>query len=276
MPQKKSLKSLEARMDAQLRDFGYGPVGDEEQRGTSLPRMAVRGAAAGAGVAGLGAAVMNRKKIAQGVGSGMEKAGGYMRNQGVLTKNIKAGRVMGDIGKKIISGGKKLQGFESVGEIIELAERVAELELEEEREFADAEKQRNPVGIYLTGGPVGLYDRAKYKESGLAYRKRDALKDGMKGGMAGTAAGYGAAGAVLGGAAGLGALAAKGKLPKGMLRKVGAKAGSAFRNGSPGLVAGAIGAGSLASIGTSIKVQHGSAEKRRKALLMQRLQGGEG
>ena len=140
MPQKKSLKSLEARVDAQLRDFGYGPVGEEEQRGTSLPRMAVRGAAAGAGVAGLGAAVMNRKKIAQGVGSGMEKAGGYMRNQGVLTKNIKAGRVMGDIGKKIISGGKKLQGFENVGEIIELAERVAELELEEEREFGSVDQ----------------------------------------------------------------------------------------------------------------------------------------
>jgi hypothetical protein len=167
--------------------------------------------------------------------------------------------------------------LQSVEEITALAAKVAQMELEAEedlKEFADGEKQRGKVGMYLAGGPVALYDQKKHRESGLVYRKRDAVKDGLKG----TAANYGAAlgtGAGVGlGALGLGALAAKGKLPKGMLRKVGVKAGQAVKKGSPKLLVGTGLAASAAGLGAHLKVQHGSAEKRRKEALVARLQGG--
>ena len=123
-------------MDAQLREF-YGPPQEEEQRRASLPRMAVRGGAAAAGAAGLSAAYVNRKKLAGGLGAGMEKAGGYLRNQGLLTKNVRAGSLMHQVGKKMVGAGGRMKMYEDVDTIIDLAARVAEMELEAEEEVRE-------------------------------------------------------------------------------------------------------------------------------------------
>lgn len=274
-------------MDAQLHAFGYAPAADENQ-GPGMPRKIVRTAAAGTLAAGGLAAFKNRSAIA-GAGKNVARTGlkktasvaGQASN--ALHKTALKGSGLGmkaagagsTILQKASTGMRKVAKTFSradVDNIIDLAARVAEMELEAEGvEFA--EDQRSKLGMYVAGGPVGLYDQKKYRESGLALRKRDAFKDSVKGGVAGQVAGMGAGLGVLGGAAGLGVLAAKRKLPKGGLRKAGVSAARALKNGSPKLAVAAGGLGAATAVGTTIKVQHGSAEKRRKALLAQRLRG---
>lgn len=279
MAQNNTLRSLEARMDEQLHAFGYGPSEEEKRNGSGrLIGAAALGTAGAVGYA-------KRKQIAGGIGTGMGAAGDALRKRASLGPRAAVmnptgvRKVAGQAGDLLLRGAKKMKGFHDVEAIIELAERVAELELEAEEEIIEFEKdpnrQRGAIGTYMAGGPVALYDRKKYRESGLALRKRDAAKDSVKGSLAGNAASLGVSAGILGGAAGLGALAAKGKLPKGMLRKAGVKAGQSFKKASPKLAGGAIVAGGLAGLGTGMKVQHGSAEKRRKKLLMDRLQGAE-
>jgi hypothetical protein len=296
------LISLEERMDAQLQSFGampedyYSPgypVVNEKYRSDLRKKRA--GAVVGAGALGLaGAAAMSNPKIREGAKSaaqmGLRKtAMGTDMLGNKLAKIATApgagasrmGRLAGKGSSGMVSAGRLLRKTANFSRaeadaVIELAQRVAMIELDAHEFASDPERQRGKVGMYMTGGSVGLYDQKQYRKSGLAYRKRDALKDGMKG----TAANYGAAaatGAGVGlGALGLGALAAKGKLPKGMLRKVGVKAGQAMKKGSPKLLLGTGLAATLAGSAAHIKVQHGSAEKRRKKLLLERLnQGGE-
>jgi hypothetical protein len=175
----------------------------------------------------------------------------------------------------LAKGRKKLYGLEAqVEAIVHLARRIEGLEFEE--------KQRNPIGIagagslgtgYL-GSASAVMSRQKFKRSGLVYRKRDAAKDSVKGGLAATGAAVGAGA----GALGLAALAAKRKLPKGILRKAGVKTGQFLKKAAKDparmkkLKIGAALGG--AAVGTG--VQTASANKRYKEKLRQRLEGGEG
>jgi hypothetical protein len=290
MAQKHTLRSLEARMDEQLHAFGYGPSEEEKRNGSGrLIGAAALGTAGAVGYA-------KRNEIKRGVRVGAYKgaealgdasarltksSGLWGKNPqkgvgGFLKNTAATGAAVGARGLRKVS---RMLSAEDMDFIVELAERVAMIELAVEEDIIEFEKdpnrQRGAIGTYMVGGPVALYDRKKYRESGLALRKRDAFKDNLKGSAAGAAATYGTVGAIGAGAYGLGRLAANRKLPKGMLRKAGVKAGQAYRKASPKLASGAIVASGLAGLGTSIKVQHGSAEKRRKKLLMDRLQGGE-
>ena len=152
-----------------------------------------------------------------------------------------------------------------VDRIVELAQRIEGLV-----DFDDAPaapQQRGKVGMYLVGGPQGLYNQKKFKDSGLVYRKRDAYVDGAKGGLTEVAAG----GAAAAGAYGLGRAGVSGKLPKGILRKGAVKAAQFMKKSPMGtmaaITAGATGAGIAG-------VQH-SANKRKAALLKQRMAGAD-
>ena len=99
----------------------------------------------------------------------------------------------------------------------------------------------------------------------MAYRKRDAAADSFKGGLVNGATTVGAIGAGVG----VSKLAKSGILPKGMLRKGAVRIAQTLKKNP---VAAMVGTGAAATA-AGMAVQHGSAEKRRKALLMQRLQG---
>lgn len=181
-----------------------------------------------------------------------------------------AGGLAGKIRKvsKMFSAGQ-------VEAIAHLAERIAVLELEAEEEglteFADTE-QRSPYGVALAGAAGGNYissvgavrAQGRFKEAGHVYRKRDAFKDSLKGSGVGAGTSVGLLGAGLGGAAALGALAGKRKLPKGMLRKVGVKAGKAVRSiTKDGRKLAAAGqAAGLAGAGAGFYAQGKFADKR--------------
>jgi hypothetical protein len=281
------LYSLSSRVEEQLRQFTM----EEEDR---TGRKIVGAAAAGAGAAGaykLHQAAMNR--AGAGGGSGMiprqgRTASAYKKAAEGFAGDMKgkARGVAGDaLGKGssllrkgagvLAKGRKKLYGLEeTVDRIVHLASAIETLDFEE--------KQRNPLGVAYAGAmgtgypgaAVALTKRKKFKDSGLVYRKRDALKDSAKGSLAAT-------GAVLGtaaGALGLGSLAAKRKLPKGLLRKAGVKTGQFIKKAAkdPALARKAgIGLGLGAGL-TGASVQNASANKRYKERMRQRLEGGEG
>jgi len=154
--------SLEERMDAQLHAFGY-TTNQEEPYSSSLPRQAVRGAAAATLVGGAGLAYKNRgaikagaKDIArQGVektAGGVDALGEQMRKRAWKAsannslKGVADSRMVGGLAKGAeVAGGmsKKIRGiskFLSAGEIhaiTHLAERIANLELEAEDDLID-------------------------------------------------------------------------------------------------------------------------------------------
>jgi hypothetical protein len=272
------LLQLAARADEQLNHFNAD--GEEEQPNGG--RIAGGVAAAGAVAGGAYAANKYGPKLKDAARTGLKKtasAAGQASNTlykkavaagvpysqtpgvaGLLRKGQgKASGMLQGVSKKL----RKVARAFTVGDVerlVSLASRIEAL-----NDFSEPEPQRSAVGMYAVGGAPGLYEQGRYRKSGLAYRKRDAVKDNLKGGVASTAT----AGALLGGGVGLGKLAAGGKIPKGMLRK-GAVKGAQFLKKNPmGTLVGA----SLAGTGTGLAVAHGSAEKRRKALLMQRLHG---
>ena len=264
---------------------------EEEDR---TGRKIVGAAAAGAGAAGaykLHQAAMNR--AGAGGGGGMiprqgRTASAYKKAAAGLAGDMKgkARGVAGDaLGKGssllrkgagvLAKGRKKLYGLEeTMDRIVHLASAIETLDFEE--------KQRNPLGVAYAGtvgtgypGAVSaVRQRSKFKNSGMVYRKRDAAKDSLKGGAAAT-------GALLGvgaGAAGLSVLAAKRKLPKGMLRKAGVKTGQFLKDaGKNPALARKVGTGlGIGATLTGAAVQNASANKRYKERMRQRLEGGEG
>jgi len=248
--------------------------------------MAVRGAAAGALGAGGYLAYKNRDKIVPFSKQGLAKTGSLARQaeQSLLQKataaNVPYSQTPGVAGilRKAAGKGSSLLGKaaknieklataftrKDIDRIVELAARITDLEA---REFGDPEPQRSKLGIAATGGVQALYDRGKYKKSGLVYRKRDALVDSTKGGLANA----GTTAAALGAGYGVSKLAASNKLPKGALRQGAVKIAQTLKKRPLTAALGAAGAATAAGLA----VQHGSAEKRRKALLMQRLQGAQ-
>ena len=258
---------MAAAADEQLRQFVSN---EDDPRRNSLPRAAVKGAAAAAGAA-YGAGKL-RNAVINKAGA-VDDYGNLVARKGMWKSAAKSwANPLKDAGKKILekgSGflGKAAKAFDrkDIDRFVDLAARVAELELE--HEFGEPEKQRSKLGMYAAAGPFGLYEQGRYKRSGLVYRKRDGLVDGVKG----SAAGYATTAGLLGAGAGLGKLAASGKLPKGMIRKGAVKSAQLLKRNP--LTAG-VGAG-VAGVGSMMAVAHGSADKRRKALLKQRLQGGQ-
>lgn len=161
-------------MDAQLHQFGYGPVSDEEQqaqRGTSLPRMAVRGAAGGALAGGAYAAYKNRDAVKGAARTGIKqvaKKTGWASNQ--LHKQAMAGSGVGmkaasagsELLRKTTSGLRKVaKSFADVDGIIELAERIADLELEHEFAGVDQFRQANGVRYADPSKPVKSLNKMK-------------------------------------------------------------------------------------------------------------------
>jgi hypothetical protein len=136
-------------------------------------------------------------------------------------------------------------------------------------EFADTE-QRSKLGVGIAGAAGGNYINAipamraqdRFEKAGHVYRKRDAVKDSLKGSAVGGATSVGLFGAGLGGAAALGTLAAKRKLPKGILRKAGVKAGKAFRGMNTEKLMRVGQATGLAGLGAGFYAQGKFADKR--------------
>ena len=213
--------SLEERMDAQLHEFGY-TSNQEEPYSSSLPRQAVRGAAAATLVGGAGLAYKNRgaiktgaKDIArQGVektAGGVDALGEQMRKRAWKAsannslKGVADSRMVGGLAKgaEVAGGlGKKIRGiskFLSAGEIhaiTHLAERIANLELEAEDDlidFADYGEQRSKLAVGMAGAAGGNYvnaipalrAQASFQKAGHVYRKRDAFEDSLKGSVVG-------------------------------------------------------------------------------------------
>ena len=208
-----------------------------------------------AGLAGQASNTLYKKAIAAGVPySATPGAAGLLRKgQG------KASSLLQGVSKKLRTVARAFT-VGDVERIVSLAARIEGL-----REFGEPEQQRGKVGMYLTGGVPSLIEQSRYKDSGLAYRKRDALKDNFKGGLAAT----GGTAALVGGAVGLANLAGKRKVPKGMLRNAAVKGSQFMKKNKMGTYYTA----ALAGTAGGLAVAHGSAEKRRKALLAQRLEG---
>ena len=279
--------SLEARMDAQLRSFGYGY--QEEQAGSSLPRRAVQGVAAATLVGGAGAAYKNREAIAtagkDADRKGLKKTASYagqasnslhktaLKSSGLKMQAAGGGSELLRKATSGLRGVAKSFSRADIDQVLELAERIALLELEAEAdnviEFGDTE-QRSKLGVGLAGAAGGNYINGinairaqdRFEKAGHVYRKRDAVKDSLKGTAVGTGVSVGLFGGGLGGAAALGTLAAKRKLPKGILRKAGVKAGKAFRgmNGEKLKSAGKL--ASIGGLGASIYAQGKFADNR--------------
>lgn len=241
-----------------FRDAAKGVARDGVGKAKAVARQGIRTAASGAGQA---ANSLYRQATKAGVPYSQSKGveGAVRRAKG------KASSVLGKTSKKL-RGVARAFDREQIDRVVHLAAVIERLDFEE--------KQRSALGVASVGGATALMHRKKFKDSGLVYRKRDAAADGAKGGLAGGAAAVGA----VGGAAGLAALAAKRKLPKGMLRKAGVKVGQfgkkAMRNPATGdkAIAGLIGGSALVGAG----VQNASAKKRYKERMRQRLAGGEG
>lgn len=284
--------SLEARMDAQLRQFGY--TNEQEQTGTSVPRMAARGAvAAGVGAGGY-AAYKNRdaikaaaivgsaqakKKAADLAATGMTSGKGLVKKGGMavadqLAKGQKGGFLRKTAG--LIKSSVKGLSRADVDVICHLAERIAALELEAAEdgviEFKEYGPQRDPEAVRVTGaqtngyfgGREALLARDKFQQSGHVYRKRDAAKDGIKGSLSGTGIALGALGGGVAASKGVMALAKSNKAPKGMLRKGVVKTAQVLKKAGRskavaiGGVLGASAAGNLAGL----RIQRQSADKR--------------
>jgi hypothetical protein len=171
-----SLKSLEERMDEQLHAFGYG-ASEEETRGNRSGRLVGAAAVGTAGALGFA----KRKQIAHGAGAGLEKAGDMLRRKATLGPRAavlnpnRMRKAAGQAGDVLLRGAKKLKGFGEVSALIELAERVAELELEAEEELIE----------------FGRMDDMRAKAKGYAGQAKAGYGKARKAGMS-MAAGAGA------------------------------------------------------------------------------------
>ena len=283
------LFQLAAMADEQLHQFiSPGDDQDSNQQASSSgwPKNRI-GLPAGALAAGAGGylAYKNRKNLVPLAQQKLAKTGGLLRQgEDALLKKATAANVPYSATKgvagvirraqgkgssilgKVAKGAEKLMtkfSRRDLDRLVNLAARVTDMEM---REFDGApEPQRGKIGMYAVGGVPALLEQSRYKKSGLVYRKRDALGDGSKGALAG----YGTLAAGIGAGAGVTKLAKDRMLPKGMLRKGAVKIAQTLKKSPLAAVAGA----GLAGTAAGMAVSHGSAEKRRKALLAQRLQG---
>lgn len=196
---KASLRSLEARMENQLRAFGYGPQEHElampedyykpgypvvnEKYRSDLRKKKAAGAAIGVGAA---VGIAKRKQIAGGVGTGMNYAGDALRKRAALgpaaqVLNPKGLRkATGQAGDLLLRGAKKLKGFRDLDAIIDLAERVAQMELEAEEELKGFNSNLLvglPDDWQTTGREKAVFDR----KGNMVKHKRVDYKQPRKG-----------------------------------------------------------------------------------------------
>lgn len=201
------LFELAAQADEQLNEF-YAPVAgatqeeEDRRRGTSVPRMAVRGGALAAGVAGaayggkqLRNAVINRAGVVDDFGNMVARRGMYgdaaksygkaamEGGKGAARKGLKftgrkiakmgaEGGMMRGIGSKLLKASRAFE-VEQLDRIVELAARIEEMEM---REFGST---LNRVQKRLE--PKDEKERAAYHDKWNNRRK------GAAAGVAGTA-----------------------------------------------------------------------------------------
>jgi hypothetical protein len=214
---KASLRSLEARMENQLRAFGYGPQEhefggtlnmvqrkfapeDESERAAYNRKWNNRRTGLAAGItaaAGGTLAYQNREKIKgaakTGLGkaaAGAEGAGDFLRRQAALgaraavenpdLKRRVAAKGAGYLGKAAGGIRKAASFFHDVDAIIDLAERVALMELEAEQELTEFNSNLLvglPDDWQTTGREKAVFDR----KGNIIKHKRVEYKQPRKG-----------------------------------------------------------------------------------------------